>query len=596
MTAREHAFEESLVDGAHELAVVVQQLAERAVAQGDVHARGPVPPEPGIESRLGERLLQDGKVRSRGTAGARPRDGSTDQVGPPFVRKPAGALALAAPGHETGEDVGEQSVIAPLARLRLDGFVDDLRSPHTGTLARLARHQPDLLQAAEVRPKGVGMQRQARRELSDRHRPARQAQVSVEAVARRLRQDLVDLDRRGLGHRLVRVDWLHTVRTVRTVQTTRGRQAVPTEEQVREALRSVLDPEIGKPIEDIGMLRSIDVEGGNVRVHVLITIEGCPLKDRITNDVTAAVQPVAGVERVQVELTPMSPQERQALVEQLRGAALGPHAGEPRRTISFPPETSVIAIASGKGGVGKSSVTVNLAAALASEGHQVGVLDADVWGFSVPRMLGVSGKPVGFNDMILPLEGHGVKVISMGFFVPEEQPVIWRGPMLHKAIEQFLGDVYWGDLDFLLCDLPPGTGDVSISLASFLPGASMLVVTTPQEASRKVAERAGKMAERTNLRAIGVIENMSFFICPHCGGREDIFGAGGGREAADTLGVPLMAQVPLVPALRAGGDEGVPIVVAEPEAPASVALREAADAVRQATKSRVGKPLSLTAR
>jgi ATP-binding protein involved in chromosome partitioning len=371
---------------------------------------------------------------------------------------------------------------------------------------------------------------------------------------------------------------------------------VPTEQQVREALRSVLDPEIGKPIEDIGMLRSIDVEGGNVRVHVLITIEGCPLKDRITNDVTAAVQPIAGVERVQVELTPMNPQERQALVEQLRGAALGPHAGEPRRTISFPPGTAVIAIASGKGGVGKSSVTVNLAAALASEGHRVGVLDADVWGFSVPRMLGVSGKPVGFNDMILPLEGHGVKVISMGFFVPEEQPVIWRGPMLHKAIEQFLGDVYWGDLDFLLCDLPPGTGDVSISLASFLPGASMLVVTTPQEAARKVAERAGKMAERTNLRAIGVIENMSFFICPHCGGREDIFGTGGGREAADTLGVPLMAQVPLVPAVRAGGDEGVPIVVAEPEAPASVALREAADAVRQATKSRVGKPLSLTAR
>jgi ATP-binding protein involved in chromosome partitioning len=596
MTAREHALEESLVDGAHELAMVVQQLAERAVAQGDVHARCPVPPEPGIESCLGERLLQDGKVRPRGAARARPRYGSTDQVGPPFVRNPAGPLALAAPGHETGEDVGEQSVIAPLARLRLDGFVDDLRSSHTGPLARLARHQPDLFQAAEVRTKGVGMEGQARRELADRHRPARQAQVSVEAVARRLGQDLVDLDRRGLGHRLVRVDWLHTIRTVRTVQTTRGRQAVPTEEQVREALRSVLDPEIGKPIEDIGMLRSIDVEGGNVRVHVLITIEGCPLKDRITNDVTAAVQPVAGVERVQVELTPMSPQERQALVEQLRGAALGPHAGEPRRTISFPPETSVIAIASGKGGVGKSSVTVNLAAALASEGHQVGVLDADVWGFSVPRMLGVSGKPVGFNDMILPLEGHGVKVISMGFFVPEEQPVIWRGPMLHKAIEQFLGDVYWGDLDFLLCDLPPGTGDVSISLASFLPGASMLVVTTPQEASRKVAERAGKMAERTNLRAIGVIENMSFFICPHCGGREDIFGAGGGREAADTLGVPLMAQVPLVPAVRAGGDEGVPIVVAQPEAPASVALREAADAVRQATKSRVGKPLSLTTR
>ena len=200
--------------------------------------------------------------------------------------------------------------------------------------------------------------------------------------------------------------------------------------------------------------------------------------------------------------------------------------------------------------MGKSSVTVNLACALAAEGHRVGVLDADVWGFSVPRMLGVQGKPVGFNDMILPLEGHGVKVISMGFFVPEETPVIWRGPMLHKAIEQFLGDVYWGDLDFLLCDLPPGTGDVSISLASFLPGASMLVVTTPQEAARKVAERAGKMAERTNLRPIGVIENMSYYVCPHCGERDDIFGdgrrPGGGRHArrsADGAG-PAAAGAP----------------------------------------------------
>ncbi|MGB7805882.1 MAG: Mrp/NBP35 family ATP-binding protein, partial [Actinomycetota bacterium] len=240
-----------------------------------------------------------------------------------------------------------------------------------------------------------------------------------------------------------------------------------------------------------------------------------------------------------------------------------------------------------------SSVTVNIAAALAAEGKKVGILDADVWGFSVPRMLGVSGKPVGFNDMILPLEGHGVKVISMGFFVPEETPVIWRGPMLHKAIEQFLGDVYWGDLDFLLCDLPPGTGDVSISLASFLPGASMLVVTTPQEAARKVAERAGKMAERTNLRPLGVVENMSWFVCPHCGEHEPIFGEGGGQEAADTLDVPLMAQVPLLPAMREGGDTGVPIVIAQPDAAASVALREAATKVVQATKTKVGKPLTL---
>jgi ATP-binding protein involved in chromosome partitioning len=365
-----------------------------------------------------------------------------------------------------------------------------------------------------------------------------------------------------------------------------------TEAQVREALRNVLDPEIGRPIEDIGMLRGIAIEGGTVRVDVLITIEGCPLKDRITNDVTAAVKPLEGVERVSVDLSPMTQEQRESLVQQLRGGGAASPQHQPSK-ISFPASTSIVAVASGKGGVGKSSVTVNLACALAAEGHRVGILDADVWGFSIPRMLGVQGKPVGFNDMILPLEGHGVKVISMGFFVPEETPVIWRGPMLHKAIEQFLGDVYWGDLDFLLCDLPPGTGDVSISLASFIPGAAMLVVTTPQEAARKVAERAGKMAERTNLRPIGVIENMSYYVCPHCGERDDIFGTGGGQEAADTLSVPLIAQVPLVPALRAGGDSGAPIVVTDPDAPASVALRDAAHALARSTKSKVGKPLTI---
>ena len=365
-----------------------------------------------------------------------------------------------------------------------------------------------------------------------------------------------------------------------------------TEDQVRQALRNVLDPEIGKPIEDIGMLQGIEVNDGSVRVHVLITIEGCPLKDRITSDVTNALHPL-GVERVDVELSPMSEQQRAELVTRLRGGAEA--APQQQRQFFVGTDTTVIAVASGKGGVGKSSVTVNLACALAAEGHRVGILDADVWGFSVPRMMGVTGQPVGFNNMILPLESHGVKVISMGFFVPEETPVIWRGPMLHKAIEQFLGDVYWGELDFLLADLPPGTGDVSISLASFLPGASMLVVTTPQEAARKVAERAGKMAERTNLRPLGVIENMSWFACPHCGERTSIFGAGGGQEAADTLGVPLLAQVPLMPDLRQGGDEGRPIVVTDPDSPAGQALRDAARGVAQSTRSKVGKPLPLMA-
>jgi ATP-binding protein involved in chromosome partitioning len=363
-----------------------------------------------------------------------------------------------------------------------------------------------------------------------------------------------------------------------------------TEAEVREALHQVRDPEIGRPIDELGMLAGVSIEGETVRVDVLLTIAGCPLQDRITGDVTAALAPL-GVGSVDVRMTPMSEEQRAALVGQLRGSA----APTPQRTFFTGDDTVVVAVASGKGGVGKSSVTVNLACALAADGHRVGVLDADVWGFSVPRMLGVSGKPVGFNDMILPLESHGVKVISMGFFVPEETPVIWRGPMLHKAIEQFLGDVYWGDVDFLLCDLPPGTGDVSISLASFLPGASMLVVTTPQEAARKVAERAGKMAERTNLRPLGVIENMSWFVCPHCGEREIVFGEGGGAEAAATLGVPLLAQVPLVPAVRAGGDAGRPIVLSEPDSPAGEALRAAAREVARLTRTKVGKPLPLMA-
>jgi ATP-binding protein involved in chromosome partitioning len=369
---------------------------------------------------------------------------------------------------------------------------------------------------------------------------------------------------------------------------------MPTTEEVRQALRNVLDPEIGRPIEDIGMLQDIQVHDGTVTVDVLITIEGCPLKDRITNDVTVAVRPLAGVQRVDVRLSPMSEQQRAELVAKLKGQPAGAGAPPPQQTFFTDGSTSVIAVASGKGGVGKSTVTVNLAAALAAEGYRVGVVDIDVWGFSVPRMMGVSGQPVGFNGMILPLEAHGVKVISMGFFVPEETPVIWRGPMLHKAVNQFLGDVYWGELDFLLADLPPGTGDVSISMAAFLPGAEMLVVTTPQDAARKVAERAGRMAEQTRLRVCGVIENMSYFICPHCGQREHIFGQGGGELAAETLGVPLLAKIPLMAELRGGGDAGVPIVVSQPDSPAGEALRRAAGELARATRTLVKKPLSLT--
>ena len=361
-----------------------------------------------------------------------------------------------------------------------------------------------------------------------------------------------------------------------------------TEEQVREALRAVHDPEINRPIEDIGMLKGIEVSpDGGVRVDVLLTVPGCPLKEEITRRVTDAVAPLEGVTRVQVDLGQMSAEQRESLVTGLRG-------GKPEQQTFFAgSDTAVIAVASGKGGVGKSTVTVNLAASMAAEGHRVGVLDADVWGFSVPRMMGIAGRPVAFNQMILPLESHGVKIISMGFFVPEETPVIWRGPMLHKAVQQFLGDVFWGDLDFLLVDLPPGTGDVSISMASFLPGANMLVVTTPQEAARKVAERAGKMAGQARLKVLGVVENMSYFVCPSCSERHAIFGAGGGAEAAETLDVPLLGQVPLVSGLREGGDSGTPIVVSNPEDPASLALREVAREVARISRTKVGKPLNL---
>src|SRR5438445_9267481 len=257
-------------------------------------------------------------------------------------------------------------------------------------------------------------------------------------------------------------------------------------------------------------------------------------------------------------------------------------------------KTTVIGGASGKGGVGKSSVTVNLACALAAEGHRVGVLDVDVWGFSIPRMMGMSGhKLTGYDNIAYPVQSHGVKLISMGFVVEEETPVIWRGPMLHKAVQQFLGDVYWGELDFLLADLPPGTGDVSISVAGFLPGAQMLVVTTPQEAARKVAERAGKMAVTTHLRVVGVIENMSYFVCSHCGERTTIFGEGGGQVAADTLGVPLLGQIPLMLTLREGGDRGTPIVVSDPDSPAGQALRAAAGQLARISRTLVGKPLRL---
>jgi ATP-binding protein involved in chromosome partitioning len=356
---------------------------------------------------------------------------------------------------------------------------------------------------------------------------------------------------------------------------------MPTKEQIFDALTGVLDPEIHKPITELDMVKEITIDGPNVIVEILLTVAGCPLKDKITKDVTGAVAPLEGVDRVEVVMGVMTEEQRQTMVSKLR-------AGQPQheeRPVAFWQDgtaTRAILIASGKGGVGKSSVTANLAVALAQQGLKVGVVDVDVYGFSMPRMLGAAGRPTAFNGMALPLEAHGVRVISMGFLVPDEQPMIWRGPMLHKVVQQFLADVYWGDVDYVLVDMPPGTGDVSISIAQFLPGAEMLLVTTPQEAAAKVAARAGKMTEQVNLRVMGVLENMSYFLCPSCGEKHRIFGEGGGKVLAESVGAPLLGEIPIDEGLRRGADEGKPIVVTDPDSPAARAIL---DIAKEITKS-----------
>jgi ATP-binding protein involved in chromosome partitioning len=363
-----------------------------------------------------------------------------------------------------------------------------------------------------------------------------------------------------------------------------------TREDVYSALGQVMDPEIHKPITELDMVKDITIdESGRVTVGVLLTIPGCPMKDRLNRDVTEAVAPLPGVTGVRVELGAMTDEQRQTMVSKLRG-------GQPQqRKITFWGEdssTRVLAVASGKGGVGKSSVTVNLAAALAAQGHRVAVVDCDIYGFSVPRMLGATGRPVGFNGMIMPLEAHGVKVISIGFFT-DGRPVAWRGPMLHRAIQQFLADVYWGDLDYVLLDLPPGTGDVSISLAQMLPGSEMLLVTTPQEAAERVAILAGRFGQENGLKISGVIENMSYFVCPSCDEKHEIFGSGGGEELARDLGTELLGRVPLDVRLREGGDSGKPLIISDPDAPASEELLKIAAALPPLKRSLVGKRLNL---
>ena len=342
-----------------------------------------------------------------------------------------------------------------------------------------------------------------------------------------------------------------------------------TEADVVDALRPVQDPELRRSIVDLEMVRTIRVAGSHVDVQIALTVPGCPLKAEISGSVSAAVATLGGIDTVGVDFTVMTDEERETLRLGLHGdpaasAGTNPaHGHAEGRAIPFAEansSTRVLLIASGKGGVGKSSVTTNLAVALSARGRDVALVDADVWGFSIPRMLGVSRPPTVIDDMLIPPEAHGVRCISMGFFADEDQPVIWRGPMLHKALEQFLTDVYWDEPDYLLVDLPPGTGDISISLAGFLPTAEMYVVTTPQPVAQRVAQRAAFMAEKVHLKVHGVIENMSWFTGDD-GTTYELFGAGGGAELAELLEVPLIAQVPFVPSLREGADTGLPVAV-----------------------------------
>jgi ATP-binding protein involved in chromosome partitioning len=360
-----------------------------------------------------------------------------------------------------------------------------------------------------------------------------------------------------------------------------------TEAQVLDALRPVEDPELHRSIVDLDMVRRVAVDGSRVDVTVALTVAGCPLRSEITRRVDSAVSALDGVEAVDLDFTVMTDDERAALRTRLHGdpaATAGTHQAHGHaegRAIPFADpgsKTRVLLVASGKGGVGKSSVTANLSVALAARGHAVAVVDADVWGFSIPRMLGVRHAPVVIDQMLVPPEAHGVRCISMGFFAQEDQPVIWRGPMLHKALEQFLTDVFWDEPDFLVVDLPPGTGDISISLAQFLPRAEVLVVTTPQPAAQRVAQRAAFMAQKVNLEVKGVIENMSWFTGDD-GKRYELFGAGGGEELATRLGVPLIGQVPLVPELRAGADAGSPIVASDPDGEAAGVFARIAEAI-----------------
>ena len=345
-----------------------------------------------------------------------------------------------------------------------------------------------------------------------------------------------------------------------------------TREQVADGLRGVEDPELHRSVVDLGMVRDIQVSGTEVTVLLALTVSGCPLRDYFQRVVPERVRSACPeVTAVHVELTSMSEEERARVVGGVRGQV--PRVG------SSGSRTRILAVGSGKGGVGKSTVAVNLAAALAAAGHQVGLLDADVWGFSVPHLVGAAGRPTVVGDLIMPLPAHGFTVLSIGNFLPEDGPVVWRGPMLHKALEQLLADVHWDDRDYLVIDMPPGTGDVAISLAQFLPAADFLLVTTPHASAERVARRAGQMMVKAGLRLAGVVENMAGFECEVCGRGHPLFGTGAGKRLAGVLEVPLLASIPLAPALSASGEAAVPLVISSPESPAAQGFTRLAEVI-----------------
>jgi ATP-binding protein involved in chromosome partitioning len=351
---------------------------------------------------------------------------------------------------------------------------------------------------------------------------------------------------------------------------------MPSREAVFEALSRVIDPELRKPVTELDMVRGVEIDGGRVTVTIALTVAGCPLRNSFQEQVAREVGAVEGVESVELAFDVMTPEEKTQLVTRLRG-------GVERREITLSPQTRVVAVCSGKGGVGKSTLAANLAAAFSGSGLATGVLDADIYGHSIPHLLGIRQRPVVVDKMIVPPVKDALKLMSIGFFLDDNAPVMWRGPMLHRALEQFLQDVHWGELDVLVVDMPPGTGDVAISLGQLLPRAEVLVVTTPQPAAREVASRAAEMAQKTGMRLLGTVENMS----------GDVFGAGGGEQLALQLGVAFLGSVPLDTSVRESGDAGEPIVWAEPESPAARAIAVVAERVVAMRPPQIVKQLSV---